>query len=108
MSLSAYEEARLARIAENNAMLVALGIETVSEQLQKQQKAKMAAAGGGGGGGGGNRNQPPPLTDEQRAAGAERLRADLDSGAWDERYGHLRSQDAFDAGYRIAIAGEHA
>lgn len=47
------------------------------------------------------------LTDEQRAAGAERLRADLDSGAWDERYGHLRSQDTFDAGYRIAIAGEH-
>lgn len=47
------------------------------------------------------------LTDEQRAAGSERLRADLDSGAWDERYGHLRSQDAFDAGYRIAIAGEH-
>ena len=76
MSLSAYEEARLARIAENNAMLVALGIETVSEQLQKQQKAKMAAAAGGGGG---NRNQQPSLTDAQRAALAN-------AGQWLERF----------------------
>jgi len=34
-----------------------------------------------------------------------RLAADLDSGAWDERYGHLRALDELDAGYRILIAG---
>lgn len=37
--------------------------------------------------------------------GSTRLAADLASGAWDERHGHLRHQDTFDGGYRIAIAG---
>jgi SAM-dependent methyltransferase len=34
-------------------------------------------------------------------AGLGRLRADLDSGAWQARYGHLRTQSALDMGYRI-------
>ncbi len=41
---------------------------------------------------------------EDLALGSARLRADLDSGAWDRRYGHLRGQTTFDGGYRIAIA----
>jgi SAM-dependent methyltransferase len=39
-----------------------------------------------------------------RRAGAQRLAADLASGAWDRRYGHLRRQRYFDGGFRIAIA----
>jgi SAM-dependent methyltransferase len=35
----------------------------------------------------------------------ERLRADLESGAWDERHGDLRALDACDLGYRLLIAG---
>jgi SAM-dependent methyltransferase len=45
------------------------------------------------------------LTPEARRRGSERLAADLASGAWDERNGHLRDLDAMDAGYRIAVAG---
>ena len=37
-------------------------------------------------------------------AGLDRLRADLDSGAWQARYAHLRTQSALDIGYRIIIA----
>ena len=33
--------------------------------------------------------------------GQERLRADLQSGAWDERHGHLRSQPELDIGLRL-------
>jgi SAM-dependent methyltransferase len=29
---------------------------------------------------------------------------DLESGAWDERYGHLRKLDAFDAGLRLIVS----
>lgn len=36
--------------------------------------------------------------------GTERLRRDLESGAWDAKHGHLRTMDSFDAGYRVAIA----
>jgi hypothetical protein len=36
----------------------------------------------------------------------EHLRADLASGAWDSRYGFLRSLPEFDMGYRLLIAGE--
>lgn len=36
--------------------------------------------------------------------GTAQLRHDLESGAWDATHGHLRSMDAFDAGYRLAIA----
>jgi ubiquinone/menaquinone biosynthesis C-methylase UbiE len=35
------------------------------------------------------------------ARGQERLRADLESGAWDERHGHLRTQPKLDIGLRL-------
>lgn len=44
------------------------------------------------------------LPDDVRRAGSARLRADLESGRWDERHGHLRTQAAYDGGYRLAIA----
>jgi SAM-dependent methyltransferase len=34
-----------------------------------------------------------------------RLEADLESGAWAERYGHLLALDALDCGYRLVVAG---
>ncbi len=44
---------------------------------------------------------PPDL----RAQGAARLARDLDSGAWDDRFGHLRELTEYDAGYRLVVAG---
>lgn len=44
------------------------------------------------------------LPDDVRRAGSVRLRADLRSGRWDERHGHLRTRAAYDGGYRLAIA----
>ncbi len=44
------------------------------------------------------------LPGEARELGAARLLADLASGEWDRRHGHLRHLDEFDGGYRIAIA----
>jgi SAM-dependent methyltransferase len=38
-----------------------------------------------------------------RAAGTERLRASITSGEWDARFGHLRSQQSIDLGYRIVV-----
>ena len=32
------------------------------------------------------------------------VRRDLESGVWDERYGHLRKLDAFDAGLRLIVS----
>jgi SAM-dependent methyltransferase len=32
------------------------------------------------------------------------VRRDLESGAWDERHGHLRKLDAFDAGLRLVVS----
>ena len=40
-----------------------------------------------------------------RGRATERLRADLASGAWDARHGHLRALREFDFGYRLIIAG---
>lgn len=37
-------------------------------------------------------------------AGLERLRADLTSGAWHARHGHLLDMEALDLGYRLVIA----
>jgi hypothetical protein len=34
----------------------------------------------------------------------ERLRKDLDGGAWIERHAHLREKPALDVGLRLAIA----
>jgi hypothetical protein len=45
--------------------------------------------------------QMPP---EERARGVERLRADLQSGTWDRKYGHLRALDELDIGYRLVVA----
>lgn len=44
------------------------------------------------------------LPDEARTRGSQRLRDDLASGEWERRHGHLRSEQTFDAGYRLAIA----
>ena len=38
---------------------------------------------------------------DDAAAGLARLEDDLDSGRWDDRYGHLLALDAIDAGYRL-------
>jgi SAM-dependent methyltransferase len=45
------------------------------------------------------------LPAEARARGTARLAADLESGAWDRRFGHLRELPELDAGYRLVIAG---
>jgi hypothetical protein len=37
--------------------------------------------------------------------GIARLQSDLDSGAWDRRFGHLRALDALDVCYRLLVAG---
>lgn len=42
----------------------------------------------------------PAVVDRVVAA----VRADLDSGAWDDRYGHLRALDEFDAGLRLIVS----
>jgi hypothetical protein len=36
--------------------------------------------------------------------GMRRLRADLQSGAWDARYGSIAALDSFDAGYRLVVS----
>jgi SAM-dependent methyltransferase len=41
---------------------------------------------------------------EAIAPAMQRLAADIASGAWDARYGHLRALDELDLGYRIVIA----
>ena len=41
------------------------------------------------------------VDDEAQSRFVERLRADLDSGAWDERHGHLRTQPEFEGSIRI-------
>ena len=44
------------------------------------------------------------IPDEAAARALEQLRRDLASGAWDERYGHLRSTPAWDVGLRLIRA----
>jgi SAM-dependent methyltransferase len=38
-------------------------------------------------------------------AGLQNLRLDLESGAWERRYAELLTLDAYDAGYRLVVAG---
>jgi hypothetical protein len=38
-----------------------------------------------------------------RAAGMSRLRADLDSGAWERRWGYLLGLAELDLGYSVAV-----
>ncbi len=45
------------------------------------------------------------LSPAERAQGTAKLRADLGSGEWDRRFGHLRRTSFYDGGYRIALAG---
>jgi SAM-dependent methyltransferase len=45
------------------------------------------------------------ISDAEREAGLARLRADLASGAWRRRYGHLLELDELDLGYRVVVAG---
>jgi SAM-dependent methyltransferase len=45
------------------------------------------------------------LGDAATADGVERLRADLESGAWHERHAGLLALDEFDGGYRLIVAG---
>ncbi len=44
------------------------------------------------------------ISPEERRAGRERLAADLESGTWDERYGHLREQQELDVGLRLVVS----
>jgi hypothetical protein len=43
------------------------------------------------------------LKEDVVARGIERLRSDLESGAWERRFGHLRSRDTLDVCYRLVV-----
>jgi hypothetical protein len=43
-------------------------------------------------------------TAEELAPGLERLRADLESGAWAERHADLLEREELDLGYRLLVA----
>jgi SAM-dependent methyltransferase len=44
------------------------------------------------------------IPDQDRAHGIRRLAADLDSGEWRRRWGHLLHLDELDLGYRVLVA----
>ena len=44
------------------------------------------------------------ISETARREGRERLAADLKSGAWDERYGHLRGMNELDVGLRLVVS----
>ncbi len=44
------------------------------------------------------------LSEEARQEGRGRLAADLESGAWDERFGHLRETQELDVGLRLVVS----
>jgi SAM-dependent methyltransferase len=44
------------------------------------------------------------MAPEETERGLKALRADLESGAWDERYGRLRSEPELDVGLRLVVA----
>lgn len=46
-----------------------------------------------------------PMSTEQVEGGLASLSADLDSGRWDERHGHLRATPELDVGLRLVHAG---
>jgi SAM-dependent methyltransferase len=43
------------------------------------------------------------ISEESRRAGRERLAADLQTGTWEERYGHLREREEMDVGLRLLV-----
>jgi hypothetical protein len=45
------------------------------------------------------------LPADEREDLTSRLRADVESGAWDARHGHLRDLDELDLGYRLFVGG---
>ena len=44
------------------------------------------------------------IPEVDRTDGMRRLRADLDTGEWDRRWGHLLALDELDLGYRVLVA----
>ena len=44
------------------------------------------------------------ISENALASGLERLRKDLESGAWSSLFGHLLSLDELDLGYRLIVA----
>jgi SAM-dependent methyltransferase len=44
------------------------------------------------------------ISEEARSRGRECLVADLESGAWDERHGHLRERSELDVGLRLVLS----
>ena len=52
----------------------------------------------------GNISNVALAADDDLAEGLARLEADLQSGAWDRRYAHLRSLPKLDLGHRLLIA----
>jgi hypothetical protein len=42
--------------------------------------------------------------DEDVKSGLDALRSDLESGAWDRSYGHLRTLTELDLGHRVLVA----
>jgi SAM-dependent methyltransferase len=44
------------------------------------------------------------ISDDERASGMSRLSADLRSGDWERRYGHLLGLGELDLGYRVIVA----
>lgn len=44
------------------------------------------------------------ISEESRRVGRKRLAADLESGAWDQRYGHLREMVELDVGLRLVVS----
>jgi hypothetical protein len=38
-------------------------------------------------------------------AGLQKLKRDVETGAWERRYAQLLALDAYDAGYRLVVAG---
>jgi hypothetical protein len=44
------------------------------------------------------------VTDEEEQACVARLRADLESGAWDERHGALRTQPTYEGSLRLVVS----
>lgn len=44
------------------------------------------------------------LDQDTVARGLDRLKSDLESGAWERRFGHLRTLDALDLGYRLLVS----
>lgn len=44
------------------------------------------------------------ISEEAREAGRKRLASDLESGAWERRYGHLRQESELDVGLRLVVS----